>query len=153
MPGAAACAQQIGHVGPTAHRQALRDPFQAHRRLSPQPLRHRHLAFIPFAPPLQILIGPPPPFPFRSHLPLDLLLPPGPDRPGRWVFDGPLGSERGRGHPDTGHAVCGPCPEADPAPPAASSVESENRPIYALMRAPIRLFAANPISPFAEVSH
>ena len=40
--------EQVGYIRPTSHRQTLRYPFQSHRRLTLQSLRHPHLPFIPF---------------------------------------------------------------------------------------------------------
>ena len=50
--------QQVGDVGPTAHVQSRRYPFQAHDRFLPQSARQRHFAFIPFGPSGQLLFHP-----------------------------------------------------------------------------------------------
>jgi hypothetical protein len=59
--------QQVRDAGPTAHRQPLRDPFQAQRGFPAQPPSQLHLLLIALAPPLPFLFVPAQTLEFLSH--------------------------------------------------------------------------------------
>lgn len=57
---------QVRHVGPTAHVEAVGDPSQRHRRLLPQASGQFDLTLVPFAPRAELLFCPAPPSEFLT---------------------------------------------------------------------------------------